>query len=456
MSKPAPPPSPQEVHRKLSIHSTPKQPRKHLGPRVATSQQAISGTESDSDSILSPENLALTPSTSTSAGGLCTSNISQPPLSSIAEGSLASEDSEDDREVDEDAGADKAVRKRKSSDETIIRSGYLWKKGERRKAWKKRWFVLRSVHLAYYKSSAEYRLLQLLDLGDIHTCTPVTLKRHDNTFCIVSPKRTYYLEAGSPNEVQEWVKAVNEARADLQLTSTVAEGMVVVSPTAPIPIPRKLGEPPNRSPSHSPHGQGVTSSDSEAETSTPGLRSLGISPERLVVKPPGPGVGKDGSKPVLSGYLMKCGSRRSASWHHRWFVLTEDRLTYSRSHMDSKPHREIPLKMMLDALDYDVPQNVSGLKDIRDQPQPPNLSSQGGTGVESKHTFKIVTTKWTLVLCAPTEEESIKWLSAVRALIARRSEAGVVPGNTTEFLPSSLGRRRMSGGRLAQGAGEDG
>lgn len=27
MSKPAPPPSPQEVHRKLSIHSTPKQPR---------------------------------------------------------------------------------------------------------------------------------------------------------------------------------------------------------------------------------------------------------------------------------------------------------------------------------------------------------------------------------------------------------------------------------------------
>lgn len=99
--------------------------------------------------------------------------------------------------------------------------------------------------------------------------------------------------------------------------------------------------------------------------------------------------------------------------------------------------------MILDALDYDVPQNVSGLKDIRDQPQAPNPSSQGGTGVESKHTFKIVTTKRTLVLCAPSEEESIKWLSAVRALIARRSEAGVVPGNTPEF-PSSLGRRRMS------------
>ena len=197
-------------------------------------------------------------------------------------------------------------------------------------AWKKRWFVLRSVHLVYYKTSAEYRLLQLLDLGDIHTCTPVTLKRHENTFCIVSPNRTYYLQAGSSKEVQEWVKAVNEARDDLQLTSTVTEGMVVASSTAPIPVPRRPGEA-SRSPSHSPYGLGITSSDSEAEGSTPGPRSFGISPDRLAVK--APGIGKDGSKPVLSGYLMKCGSRRSASWHHRWFVLAEDKLTYSRSHM---------------------------------------------------------------------------------------------------------------------------
>ena len=324
----------------------------------------MSGTESDSDSILSPENPALTPSTSASGGALYASNISQPPLDSIAEGPLVSEDSDDDREPDEDVDESKAAHKRKSSDETIIKSGYLWKKGERRKvrsdfvsvptgrfvvgclhvcivrayqAWKKRWFVLRSAHLVYYKSSAEYRLLQLLDLGDIHTCTPVTLKKHDNAFCIVSPKRTYYLQAGSPKEVQEWVKAVNEAREDLQLTSTVTEGMVAASSTAPIPVPRKPGQD-NRSPSHSPHGHGITSSDSEAEGSMSGPRLLGISPDRLAVKPPAQGVGKDGSKPVLSGYLMKCGSRRSASWHHRWFVLSEDRLTYSRSHMARVPN----------------------------------------------------------------------------------------------------------------------
>jgi len=408
-----------------------------LRPNVATSQQPISGTESDSDSIL--ENQALTPSTSISGGALYASNVSQPPLDSIAEGPLASEDSDDDREPDEDVGEGKSIHKRKSSDETIIKSGYLWKKGERRKAWKKRWFVLRSAHMVYYKSSAEYQLLQLLDLGDVHTCTPVTLKKHDNAFCIVSPHRTYYLQATSQKEVQEWVKAVNEAREDLQLTSTVTEGMVAASSTAPIPVPRKPAEL-TRSPSHSPHGHGITSSDSEAEGSMSGPRILGISPERLAVKPPAQGVvGKDGTKPVLSGYLMKCASRRSASWHHRWFVLSEDKLTYSRSHMDSKPHREIPLKMILDALDFDVPHNLLGSKESRDQPQPQGMAN---AGVNSKHTFKIVTTKRTLILCAPSEEESIKWLSAVRALIARRSEAGVVPGNTAEV--PLVGRRRMS------------
>ena len=98
--------------------------------------------------------------------------------------------------------------------------------------------------------------------------------------------------------------------------------------------------------------------------------------------------------------------------------------------------------MILDALDYEVSHNPSGSKESRDQPQLPNPSSQGGSGVDSKYTFKIVTTKRTLVLCAPSEEESIKWLSAVRALIARRSEAGVVPGNTAEM--PSVGRRRLS------------
>jgi hypothetical protein len=58
-----------------------------------------------------------------------------PPLSSIAErGSASGEDS--DEEEEEEGGwksADIKGKPRDSLDESVIKSGYLWKKGERRK-----------------------------------------------------------------------------------------------------------------------------------------------------------------------------------------------------------------------------------------------------------------------------------------------------------------------------------
>ena len=54
----------------------------------------------------------------------------------------------------------------------------------------------------------------------------------------------------------------------------------------------------------------------------------------------------------------------------------------------------------------------------------PSAEDGGGT----THTFKIVTTKRNLLLCAPSEDDEIKWLGAIRALIARRSGMGVLPG----------------------------
>lgn len=42
--------------------------------------------------------------------------------------------------------------------------------------------------------------------------------------------------------------------------------------------------------------------------------------------------------------------------------------------------------------------------------------------------FKVVTTKRALVLSAPSEEEEIRWVSAVRALLARRGERDAASG----------------------------
>ncbi|KAI0264352.1 hypothetical protein BC834DRAFT_826399 [Gloeopeniophorella convolvens] len=413
MAQPAAPPTPQEVSRKLSIHSAVK-------PKITPpSTHAISGTESDSDSGIPPEHIA--------------SGSAPPPLSAIAERRTAGEDSEDE---EEGAGAWRTSDVQRSTGGSDIRAGYLWKKGERRKAstphasctWKRRWFVLRAAHLAYYKTSAEYQLHRLLDLQDVHACTPVALKRREHTFGVVTAARTYYLQADTQEDARVWVAAIREAKeAQLALSGGGGSGGASSATATPIPIPAHPRMP---AVTPSPPSRGlhpVTSSESEdASPGAPRTLGAGSSPGLPPSSSPRMG-GPDASKVVMSGYITKMGKRRN--WRKRWFLLSGEMLMYAGSHMDTKMHRQIPLSQILDAFEYDVPPTA-----------PPPSHARGGSDevdhAQLKHTFKIVTTKRTLVLCAPSEEEEIRWLSAVRALIARRSDAGVVPGDT-EGTPGS-------------------
>jgi len=366
----------------------------------------------------------------------------QPLLSSIAERRSGSgEDSEDEDEDEEEGGWKIAdARARGSAEESVIKAGYLWKKGERRKTWKKRWFVLRPAHLAYYKTAAEYQLLRLLDLSDVHSCTKVALKRHENTFGLVSPIRTFYLQAKNPGEVHDWVKAIDEARQALVAASSG-------SASNPIPIPRGRirHAPPPVTPSPPSHGYYMTSSDSE-DASPNGHRSNSMSSQtRPTVNAGGSSpsakaqAAVDPAKTILSGYLMKCGSKRR-NWRKRWFVLTGEQLVYSGSHMDTKPHRRFPFAEILDALEYDLPANRQNPALMAPPTvSPPAAAPASDDDANDAHTFKIVTTKRTLLLCAPSEEDEIKWLGAVRALIARRSGSGGVPGDSTKIAAASGG-----------------
>ncbi|ETW83329.1 hypothetical protein HETIRDRAFT_157067 [Heterobasidion irregulare TC 32-1] len=471
MSHPVAPPTPQEVIRKLSIHSAAK-------PKITPPAGGlVSGTESDSDSVFSPDHA----SPSAHAASVSGSSSAPPPLSAIVErrGPAGGEDSEDD-EDDNDApfmagdgdGDGDGPHKAGESD---LRAGYLWKKGERRKNWKRRWFVLRPAHLAYYKTSAEYQLHRLLDLHEVHTCTPVSLKKHENTFGVVSAARTFYLQAETQEEMQAWVSALKDAKEALLATSTTTSlnagtgapappqppppphghghghGHTHAAP-APIPIPMARSRDvfhhahahapapvPPSPPSHGYRGGsggGITSSDSEdgGLSSSPTSMPFSTSPSgQPAATATATATAKDASKAtVIAGYIMKCGSKRR-NWRKRWFVLNGEKLMYSGSHMDTKPHRQIPLSQILDAFEYDLPQHRAAPGQLGTGPSSvpaavPRGAGDDVDGAHGKQTFKIVTTKRTLLLCAPSEEEEIRWLSAVRALIARRQDAGVVPG----------------------------
>jgi hypothetical protein len=207
--------------------------------------------------------------------------------------------------------------------------------------WKRRWFVLRPAHLAYYKTSAEYQLHRLLELQDVHTCTPVALKRRDNTFGVVTATRTYYLQAESQEDARAWVAAIREAKeAQLASTTTAAPLSTPASPPIPIPVP---GHPPRMSaitpspPSRALHA--ITSSESEEAASPNTQRMFATSSSPAMPPSSSPRIGgPDASKILMSGYITKMGKRKN--WRKRWFLLNGEMLMYAGSHMVSNNSKD--------------------------------------------------------------------------------------------------------------------
>jgi hypothetical protein len=206
--------------------------------------------------------------------------------------------------------------------------------------WKRRCFVLRPAHLAYYKTSAEYQLHRLLELQDVSTCTPVALKRRDNTFGVVTATRTYYLQAESQDDAKAWVAAIREAKEAQLASATTAVPPVSTSSSPPIPIPGRPRVPAitPSPPSRTLHA--ITSSESE-EAASPNTQRMFVAASSSPAMPPSssPRIGgPDASKMVMSGYITKMGKRRN--WRKRWFLLNGEMLMYAGSHMVSNKARK--------------------------------------------------------------------------------------------------------------------
>ncbi|KAG0268554.1 hypothetical protein BGZ95_002421 [Linnemannia exigua] len=133
----------------------------------------------------------------------------------------------------------------------VIKAGYLMKKGERIKIWKKRWFVLRTSKFAYYKDDKEYELLRILDVRDVHRAAEVPAKHKSAVFMILTPRRTFTVQAKSVAEMQEWLQAINQAKVqsdfmastsdlDSFAGSTVQLGLGLATPTSPTSLQQQL------------------------------------------------------------------------------------------------------------------------------------------------------------------------------------------------------------------------
>eukprot|EP00045_Choanoeca_perplexa_P007779 m.71434 g.71434 ORF g.71434 m.71434 type:complete len:427 (+) comp14216_c0_seq2:191-1471(+) len=108
----------------------------------------------------------------------------------------------------------------RSSD--LIREGWLYKVGDRRKSWKKRWFVITnsnfSLHFSYYKSQpSKTKPLRPLGSFELHAAESFRLLEPPmspltrSVMEVITPKRTYQMYAASEQECLEWAWAIERS-----------------------------------------------------------------------------------------------------------------------------------------------------------------------------------------------------------------------------------------------------
>ncbi|XP_042317183.1 switch-associated protein 70 isoform X2 [Sceloporus undulatus] len=102
----------------------------------------------------------------------------------------------------------------------VLKQGYMWKKGHRRKNWTERWFVLKPNIISYYVSE------DLKDKrGDIAlngNCTVEALPDKDGKKCLFlinSFEKCFEISASDKKKKQEWIQAIQTTVNLLRLNS---------------------------------------------------------------------------------------------------------------------------------------------------------------------------------------------------------------------------------------------
>ncbi|MEE6474113.1 hypothetical protein FKM82_010276 [Ascaphus truei] len=91
--------------------------------------------------------------------------------------------------------------------ELLEKSGYLLKMGGKIKTWKRRWFVLKSGELLYYKSPSDV-IRKPQGQIELNSSSHIVKGDGKQTVQLITEKRTYYLTADSPNILDEWVRVL--------------------------------------------------------------------------------------------------------------------------------------------------------------------------------------------------------------------------------------------------------
>ncbi|XP_048858998.1 differentially expressed in FDCP 6 homolog isoform X2 [Brienomyrus brachyistius] len=94
----------------------------------------------------------------------------------------------------------------------VLKEGYLWKRGQLRRNWAERWFMLRPNTLAYF-SSEDRRERKGNIVLDGNCCVEVLPDKDGKRcmFCLKTLSKTYEMSASDTKQRQEWTAAIQTA-----------------------------------------------------------------------------------------------------------------------------------------------------------------------------------------------------------------------------------------------------
>lgn len=114
--------------------------------------------------------------------------------------------------------------------------GYLSKKGDKVKNWKRRWCVLKNEHIFYYENQQIPRKdpLQFKGKISLHDCIVSGDAEKSFGFKIHTRDRTYHLEAKDVAEARRWVKCIHICRKRLKAIGLGGSGQLSSSGSVPL------------------------------------------------------------------------------------------------------------------------------------------------------------------------------------------------------------------------------
>eukprot|EP01111_Echinosteliopsis_oligospora_P009461 TRINITY_DN2778_c0_g1_i1.p1 TRINITY_DN2778_c0_g1~~TRINITY_DN2778_c0_g1_i1.p1 ORF type:complete len:148 (+),score=29.91 TRINITY_DN2778_c0_g1_i1:154-597(+) len=105
-----------------------------------------------------------------------------------------------------------SIAKKNTTNET--KQGYLLKRGEVRKGWKVRWFVVHDQQVRYFKTQEDFTSSPDSFIDFIPLDQSVVKESNEegksNCFQIITKHRIYYLVAKSKQDQESWLRSLSD------------------------------------------------------------------------------------------------------------------------------------------------------------------------------------------------------------------------------------------------------